>query len=56
MRKPLWSLLLLAIAAAAQGSQAPTPGVPAPKRINRAIDLLSQGQPVYYTTSTGGYR
>jgi 4-hydroxy-2-oxoheptanedioate aldolase len=26
-----------------------------PKRINKAIELLAQGQPVYYTTSRGGY-
>jgi 4-hydroxy-2-oxoheptanedioate aldolase len=27
----------------------------APHRINRAIELLEQGQPVYYTSATGGY-
>lgn len=27
----------------------------APTRINKAIELLEQGQPVYYTTATGGY-
>lgn len=37
-------LLLLAFASAAE-----------PARINRAIELLAQGQPVYYTTSRGGY-
>jgi 4-hydroxy-2-oxoheptanedioate aldolase len=26
-----------------------------PKRINKAIELLAEGQPVYYTTSRGGY-
>jgi 4-hydroxy-2-oxoheptanedioate aldolase len=26
-----------------------------PKRINKAIELLEQGQPVYYTTASGGY-
>ncbi len=25
-----------------------------PKRINKAIELLEQGQPIYYTTSSGG--
>ena len=25
-----------------------------PKRINKAIELLEQGQPVYYTTTSGG--
>ena len=27
---------------------------PAPKRINRAIELLEQGQPIYYTGSHSG--
>lgn len=27
----------------------------APHRVNKAIELLSQGQPVYYTQSRGGY-
>ena len=27
----------------------------AAKRVNKAIELLAQGQPVYYTTSRGGY-
>ncbi len=26
-----------------------------PKRVNKAIELLEQGQPVYYTSSRGGY-
>jgi hypothetical protein len=25
-----------------------------PKRINKAVELLEQGQPVYYTTTSGG--
>src|SRR5262245_25209691 len=42
-------LMLAAISAAvAQG-----PG-PKPKRINRAIELLEQGQPIYYTGSHSG--
>jgi len=36
-------LILIAIAAAQ------------PTRVNKAIELLEQGQPVYYTTSRGGY-
>lgn len=28
---------------------------PAPKRVNKAIELLEQGQPVYYTGGHGGY-
>jgi 4-hydroxy-2-oxoheptanedioate aldolase len=27
-----------------------------PKRVNKAIELLDQGQPVYYATSRGGYQ
>jgi 4-hydroxy-2-oxoheptanedioate aldolase len=34
-------------------SEAQTP--PKPKRINRAIELLEAGQPIYYTTGRGGY-
>jgi 4-hydroxy-2-oxoheptanedioate aldolase len=30
-------------------------GASAPKRINKAIELLEQGQPVYYTMGMGGY-
>lgn len=30
-------------------------GANAPKRINKAIELLEQGQPVYYTMGMGGY-
>src|SRR5207244_2315657 len=33
---------------------ATTAQAPKPKRINRAIDLLSQGQPIYYTGSHSG--
>src|ERR1700747_480246 len=40
-------LVLLAAAAAAQ--------TPKPKRINKAIDLLSQGQPIWYDGGHGGY-
>lgn len=41
------SLLLSATWLAAQ--------TPKPKRVNKAIELLEQGQPIYYTGSTGGY-
>lgn len=41
------SLLLSATWLAAQ--------TPKPKRVNKAIDLLEQGQPIYYTGSVGGY-
>lgn len=39
------------LAVAAQGAAA---AVAAPKRINRAIEILEQGQPVYYTQISGG--
>ena len=31
------------------------PPAPGPKRVNKAIELLERGQPIYYTTSRGGY-
>ena len=31
------------------------PPTPDPKRVNKAIELLERGQPIYYTTSRGGY-
>jgi 4-hydroxy-2-oxoheptanedioate aldolase len=42
--------LVAALPAAAQNADAPKP-----KRINKAIELLEQGQPVYYTTGRGGF-
>ena len=36
-------------------AQAPDAAEPVPKRINRVIELLERGQPVYYTTAYGGY-
>lgn len=42
---------LIAANAAAQESAAK----PKPKRINRAIELLEAGQPIYYTGGEGGY-
>lgn len=47
-------LLVLAAAAASlvAGQSADTPK---PKRINKAIELLEQGQPVYYTGGRGGF-
>ena len=35
--------------------QKPAAGSYKPKRINRAIELLEQGQPIYYTGGHGGY-
>jgi 4-hydroxy-2-oxoheptanedioate aldolase len=52
-RSPL--LLLIAIAIGAASLEAQTTSDPKPRRINRAIELLEQGQPVYYTGGRGGY-
>lgn len=46
---PVAAYFAAALAAAQQSS------VPQPKRINKAIELLERGQPVYYTTARGGY-
>ncbi|MGH9720275.1 MAG: hypothetical protein ACRD8O_08685, partial [Bryobacteraceae bacterium] len=43
-------VLVAAVPAAAQNADAPKP-----KRINKAIELLEQGQPVYYTSGRGGF-
>lgn len=57
--RPLAALSLLAAACAvalpahAQPGQAAA-AAPSPKRINRAIELLEQGQPVYYAQISGG--
>ena len=56
MRK---TIMVLAVAALMGGfvlsllQSSPPPGEP--KRINKAIDLLERGQPVYYTAAHGGY-
>ena len=47
--KSLPALALLALVAATILGQAP-----GPKRVNRAIELLEQGQPIYYTGSHSG--
>src|SRR5688572_5067146 len=57
MKSPLW---LAAIATFAGGSlaMAQTAASPShkPTRINKAIELLEQGQPIYYdTANAGGY-
>lgn len=52
-------LVLVSVAALAfttLAAQTPAPAAATAKRINRAIELLEQGQPVYYDSSnTGGY-
>jgi 4-hydroxy-2-oxoheptanedioate aldolase len=47
-------LTVLLCAMAAAWVAAPAAESPKPKRINRAIELLEQGQPVYYTGSHSG--
>ena len=46
MRGGKWVCFLLAVAAAMAQT---------PKRINKAIELLEQGQPIYYTGGQGGF-
>ncbi len=55
MKQLLVLLLLFLIAALGDTlrGQATSPSPPA--RINKAIELLEQGQPVYYATARGGY-
>jgi len=54
MKNRLCCLLLSLVVASAASAQSPKP-----KRINKAIELLEQGQPIYYTGShdgtTGGF-
>src|SRR5687768_11922427 len=55
---PLVLVLTATLASPPSTAQAPAvPQTPAakPKRINKAIELLEQGQPVYYTQGGGGY-
>jgi 4-hydroxy-2-oxoheptanedioate aldolase len=47
-------LLLLAVTLAAFAIAAPNAQAPKAKRINRAIELLGEGQPIYYTGSHDG--
>jgi 4-hydroxy-2-oxoheptanedioate aldolase len=49
---PVWLLLASSVGIGASLAQDATSQ---PKRINKAIELLEQGQPVYYTTARGGY-
>ena len=56
MKNPLLLLLLIVTTMAAGDLAGQTPASPKPKRVNRAIELLEQGQPVYYDTAgRGGY-
>jgi 4-hydroxy-2-oxoheptanedioate aldolase len=53
MTKPVLSLLLAAALLPAQAPWVTSPWKP--KRINKAIELLEMGQPIYYTNAYGGY-
>src|ERR1044071_8285653 len=52
--KPKSCLTLLSIVALAGTPVCAQHATPNPKRINRAIELLDMGQPVYYATARGG--
>jgi 4-hydroxy-2-oxoheptanedioate aldolase len=49
------SLIATAIVVAMMPALAQSQSAPKPKRINRAIELLEQGQPIYYAGGRGGY-
>ena len=56
MRK--WTLLLVLTLfpyLAGSGTAASSEAAGSPKRINKAIELLERGQPIYYTGGHGGY-
>lgn len=40
----------------AEGKAVPAQGASKTRRVNKAIELLEQGQPVYYTMAKGGYK
>jgi len=51
-----YAFWLAVVVALVGGHDVPSAQAPAkPTRINRAIELLGQGQPVYYTGGSGGY-
>lgn len=52
---PLGVLLAFSSAILYTCAQAQPPAAYKPKRINKAIELLEQGQPIYYTGGHGGY-
>src|SRR6185312_10645428 len=63
MATRFWGVVFLMACAAIVGAQSGAPAKPTrvgdaskPTRINRAIEMLEKGQPIYYTqTSGGGY-
>jgi 4-hydroxy-2-oxoheptanedioate aldolase len=46
----------LMLAKDAKGNATPAQAAGKPQRVKKAIELLSQGQPVYYTMATGGHK
>jgi 4-hydroxy-2-oxoheptanedioate aldolase len=55
MRKLLFTVAMLAVAGLVlQEAVAQAPSASKPKRINKAIELLEQGQPIYYTAYSPG--
>ena len=54
-RQCMGSVLALLGVLSSGPSAAQDGSAPAPSRINKAIELLEKGQPVYYTTAVGGY-
>src|SRR5579862_3196234 len=52
LKQPAWLGVLIALVCGVVTLAAQTP--PKPKHINRAIELLEQGQPIYYTGSHPG--
>jgi 4-hydroxy-2-oxoheptanedioate aldolase len=55
MNKPVLLLSLTAAASLVLYTLDTPAAPPKPARINKAIELLEQGQPIYYTTVHGGY-
>jgi 4-hydroxy-2-oxoheptanedioate aldolase len=55
MRRQFLSLAVLAAIAAVGVRVSAQRDAAKPVRINRAIQMLEQGQPVYYTSTSGGY-
>jgi len=54
-RKQFLSTPLMAAAASAVSTSAASAAHHKPKRVNKAIELLEQDQPIYYTGGRGGY-
>ena len=55
MKTSLLAVSTAAVAATVICLSAQNAQAPKPKRINKAIELLVGGQPVYYTGGRGGY-